>query len=150
MGEGAPERAIRLDAESLREAARSLSTAPDGAPVAAVSLGTPHFSIAEFARLMPLLYGVRAKAPLWVNCGRETLAELAARGWRARLDEAGVTVVADTCVYVTTLMKVKSGVVMTNSGKCAYYAPGNLGAEVAYGSLAECVASAQAGKVVRL
>jgi predicted aconitase len=56
----------------------------------------------------------------------------------------------DTCVYVTTLMRVDAGAVMTNSGKCAYYAPSNLGVEVAYGSLAECVASARAGKVVRL
>ena len=43
-----------------------------------------------------------------------------------------------------------TGAMMTNSGKCAYYAPGNLGVEVAYGSLGECVASARAGKVVRL
>ncbi len=38
---------------------------------------------------------------------------------------------------------------MTNSGKWAYYAPGNLGIEVAFGSTAECLASARAGRVVR-
>jgi len=150
MGGHAPQLALRLEADDLRNAARSLSTAPDGAPLAAVSLGTPHFSIAEFARLMPLLDGPRPAAPIWVNCGRATLAELEAKGWRASLKAAGVTIVVDTCVYVTTLMKAKGGVVMTNSGKCAYYAPGNLGVEVAYGSLAECAASARAGKVVRL
>jgi predicted aconitase len=48
------------------------------------------------------------------------------------------------------MMKPDVGAIMTNSGKCAYYAPGNLGVDVAYGSLAECVASARAGKVVRL
>ena len=31
---------------------------------------------------------------------------------------------------------------MTDSGKWAYYAPANIGAEVVLGSLAECVASA--------
>jgi predicted aconitase len=61
-----------------------------------------------------------------------------------------VTLVADTCVYVSALMQPGVGAVMTNSGKCAYYAPGNLAVEVAYGSLAECVASARAGKVARL
>ena len=61
-----------------------------------------------------------------------------------------MTLVADTCVYVSALMKAGVGAIMTNSGKCAYYAPGNLGVEIAYGSLAECVASARAGKVVRL
>jgi len=39
--------------------------------------------------------------------------------------------------------------VMTNSGKWAYYAPANIGATVAFGELADCVASAAAGKVVR-
>jgi predicted aconitase len=47
-------------------------------------------------------------------------------------------------------MKELDGVVMTNSGKWAWYAPGNLGIEVAFGSLSECVASAATGKVVRL
>ena len=38
---------------------------------------------------------------------------------------------------------------MTNSGKWAWYAPGNLGIDVVLGSLTECVASARAGRVVR-
>ena len=141
---------VRLTAEDLSEAARSLSTVPDGAALAAVTLGTPHFSLAEFARLMPLLRGEKPRAPVWVNTSRATHEILRARGWDDELAAAGVTLVVDTCVYVTTLMRVGDGAVMTNSGKCAYYAPGNLGVGVAYGSLAECVASARAGKVVRL
>jgi hypothetical protein len=44
-------------------------------------------------------------------------------------------------------MGAVEGAVMTNSAKWAYYAPGNLGVDVAFGSLAECVASAAAGRV---
>ncbi len=99
---------------------------------------------------MPLLEGPRPRVDIWINCSRATLGEIRARGWEERLIAARVTLVVDTCVYVTTLMRVEAGAVMTNSGKCAYYAPGNLGVEVAYGSLAECIASARAGKVVRL
>ena len=69
---------------------------------------------------------------------------------RQSLRAAGVTLVVDTCTYVTRLMREGEGAVMTNSGKCAYYAPGNLGVGVAFGSLAECIASARAGRVVRL
>ena len=145
-----PELVIRLTAEDLRESARSLSTVANGAPLAAVTLGTPHFSLREFERLMPLLEGPRPLVDIWVNCNRATLAELRARGWEERLQEARVTLVVDTCAYVTTLMRPGEGAVMTNSGKCAYYAPGNLGVDVAYGSLAECMASARSGKVVRL
>jgi predicted aconitase len=145
-----PELHLRLAADDLRQAARSLSTVADGAPLSAVSLGTPHFSLAEFARLMPLIEGKAPRVDIYVNCGRATLEELGKRGWEERLRAARVTLVADTCIYIGALMKLAAGAVMTNSGKCAYYAPANLGVEVAYGSLAECVASARAGKVVRL
>jgi hypothetical protein len=145
-----PELRLQVTAEDVRAAARSLSNLADGAPLGAVSLGTPHFSLEQFARLMPLLNGERPLVDIFINCSRAMLDEVRHRGWEHPLREARVTLVADTCVYVSALMKPGVGAIMTNSGKCAYYAPGNLGVEVAYGSLAECVASARAGKVVRL
>ncbi|WP_207482101.1 aconitase X [Arenibaculum pallidiluteum] len=145
----APEERILLTAGDLRDIVRRLSTVPDGIPLAAVSLGTPHFSLDEFARLMPLLDGPRPAIDIYVNTGRAVLQELEARGWADRLRDAGVTLVIDTCTYVTAVMRELSGAVMTNSGKWAYYAPGNLGVDVAFGSLADCMASARAGRVVR-
>lgn len=145
----APERVVRLSADDLRAAALSLSTVEDGAPLAAITLGTPHFSITEFERLMPMLEGERPRADIWINTGRGTLEDLRARGWEERLRSARVTLVVDTCVYATKLLPEAPGAVMTNSGKCAYYAPGNLGRGVAFGSLAQCVASARAGQVTR-
>ena len=38
---------------------------------------------------------------------------------------------------------------MTNSGKWAHYAPGNIGVQVAFGSLEDCVRSAAEGRVTR-
>jgi hypothetical protein len=149
-GDLKPELCLQLTAEDLREAARSLSSVADGAPLGAVSLGTPHFSLEQFAGLMPLIDGERPLIEIFVNCSRATLDELRKRGWEERLSAARITLVADTCVYVSALLQAGVRTVMTNSGKCAYYAPGNLGVKVAYGSLAECVASARAGKVVRL
>jgi predicted aconitase len=145
-----PELRLCLTAEDLRAAVRSLSTIADGASLSAVSLGTPHFSIFQFARLMPLLEGPRPLVDIFVNCSRATLTEVRKRGWEDALVAARVTLVADTCLYVSALLLPGIGALMTNSGKCAYYAPGNLKIEIAYGSLAECVASARAGKVVRL
>jgi predicted aconitase len=149
-GDLAPDLRLQLTAEDLREAARSLSSLDVGAPLGAISLGTPHFSIDQFSRLMPLLSGAHPLVDTYINCSRATVEEVRNRGWEETLRAARVTLVADTCVYVSALMKPGVGAIMTNSGKCAYYAPGNLGVEIAYGSLAECVASAQAGKVVRL
>jgi predicted aconitase len=135
LGGEEPEETIRLARDDLR--------------VAAVSLGTPHFSLAEFARLMPLVEGAPFAVDVYVNTGRDILAEIERCGWAERLRAAGVTLVVDTCTYVTAVMKDLSGVVMTNSGKWAYYAPANLGIDVAFGSLADCIASARAAQVVR-
>jgi predicted aconitase len=38
---------------------------------------------------------------------------------------------------------------MTDSAKWAWYGPANIGVEVAFGSLEECVRSALAGRIVR-
>jgi predicted aconitase len=145
----APEETIRLTADHLRQVVRNLSTVPDGTPLTAVSFGTPHFSINEFDRLMPLLDGPPPAVDIYINTGRDVLATLEERGWAERLRAFGVTLVIDTCTYVTAIMRDMSGAVMTNSGKWAYYAPGNLSIDVAFGSLAECMASARAGCVVR-
>jgi predicted aconitase len=146
---GAPERVVRLGADELRSRLTELSTVSAGTRLSAVALGTPHFSLAEFAALMPLLQEGRPTVDVYVNTSRGVLAQLEASGWAQRLDEAGVTLVVDTCTYVTSIIRDLSGAVMTNSGKWAHYAPTNIGVEVAFGSLAECVASARAGKVVR-
>jgi hypothetical protein len=139
----------RVSAASLRAALARLSTAPDGSALVAVALGTPHFSPAEFERLMPLIAAAPPRIPLYVNTNRASLAILTERGWDRELNRLGVTLVVDTCTYVTSVMRETRGVIMTNSGKWAWYAPGNLGVDVVFGALEECVASAAAGRVVR-
>lgn len=126
-----------------------LCTIADGAALTAVALGTPHFSLSEFDRLMPMLDLAPFAVPVYVNTGRHEWGQLLRDGRAARLETAGVTVVVDTCTYVTSIIRDLSGAVMTNSGKWAYYAPGNLGVDVAFGTLADTLMSARAGRVVR-
>src|SRR5262249_41258521 len=57
-----PEAVFDIGPQDIRIALDKLSTVPDGAPLAAVSLGTPHFSFAEFQALIPMLAGFRAAA----------------------------------------------------------------------------------------
>jgi predicted aconitase len=144
-----PEARLILRPDDLRATLAALSTVPEGSALSAVCLGTPHFSLAEFARLMPLLDGPGPVVDVYINTARSLLPELAARGWVQRLEDSGIRLVVDTCTYVTSILRDLSGAVMTNSGKMAYYAPGNLGIEIAFGSLEECVASARAGRVTR-
>ena len=98
---------------------------------------------------MPMLDLAPFAVPVYVNTGRHEWERLVADGRAQRLESAGVTVVVDTCTYVTSIIRDLSGAVMTNSGKWAYYAPGNLGVNVAFGTLADTLVSAKAGRVVR-
>ena len=143
-----PARTIRLTPEMLRQARDRLSTVA-GDRIDAVALGSPHFSLPEFAALEALLPAERFGVPFFVCTGREVVAELERQARLARLAEAGITVVADTCVVVAPILPARGGVLMTNSGKFAHYTPANTGYQVMYGSLADCVASAATGRVRR-
>lgn len=142
----APDHVVDVTPEMVGAARASLTT-KRGGKLDAVSLGTPHFSVTEFEGLLGLLDGGRARVDLYVSTGREVLAEVERRGWLSALDEAGVRVVVDTCTYVTPIIRHNTGVVMTNSAKWAYYAPGNIGVDVVFGSTLECVRSALEGRV---
>ncbi len=115
--------------------------------VDAICLGTPHASLPELRALAGELRkspGHALTRPIFINTGRITLAELDAHhpGDRAVLAEFGVTIVTDTCTYLTPVLDPAVRTVMTNSGKWAHYAPANLGLGVVFGSLRECVAEA--------
>jgi hypothetical protein len=140
----------RFTADDLARAHRDLSTARDG-PLDAVALGTPHFSPTEFAELVRLLAGRKVKAglPFLVSTSRVVRDLARARGWIAELERAGVEVPVDVCTYYSPRVRGLRGRVMTNAAKWAYYAPGMLQVEVAFGSLKECVESAVRGEVWR-
>ena len=151
LGGHTPEETIEITATDIEHALRRLSTVPDGSPIVAVCLGTPHFSRQEWARLAPLLRRMapRKGVPIYVNTGRTTLAAVERDALLHGLDEFNLVPVVDTCTYITAILKRLDGAVMTNSGKWAHYAPGNLGVRAAFGEMEDCVASAAAGRVVR-
>lgn len=144
-----PEAVIRVTPEMVAKARAGLSTAVAPEAVDAVAIGSPHLSHAEFDSLERLIAGRRLAVPIYACTGRHALALLEKDGRRKRLEASGVVIVADTCVVVTPIMpEIGNGVLMTNSGKFAHYAPGNTGYAVLYASLADCVESAVRGKPV--
>ncbi|PTE07859.1 aconitase X [Mesorhizobium helmanticense] len=147
----APDETIRITRADIDHALAKLSSVPDGAPLAAVSLGTPHFSHEEWMRLLPLLRELAPSRgiPIYVNTGRATLTRLQDEGALAGMEAFGLIPVADTCTYVTAIIERLDGVVMTNSGKWAHYAPGNIGVSVAFADIRDCIRSAAVGHVLR-
>lgn len=147
LGDVPPERIVTITAADVRDARNQLSTVADG-PIAAVSVGTPHQSAGELGRLAELVSATPPAVPFYANTGRGVAAALP-DGTLTRLRDAGVTIVTDTCTYITPILHDVVGPVMTDSAKWAWYAPANLGLDVVFGSLAECVRSAALGRVRR-
>ncbi len=144
------ETTFSIGMSDLSEARTGLTTGRDG-PLDMVALGTPHFSLSEFATLAPLLDGrkVASGTKTYVSTSRFIRDEAAKRGFIAPLEAAGVDIITDTCTYFTPNVAGCTGRAMTNAAKWAYYAPGMLGVEVCFGSLAECAESAVRGEVWR-
>ena len=143
-------RTVKVTTEDLLRIRRHLNNAQAGAPLAAVCLGTPHFSLAEFDRLQALLteFPGQLRSKMYVNTSRFILWDLEQHGRLHALQERGVQLVTDTCTYIVPILENVKGAVMTNSGKMAHYAPSNMGFTMAFASLAECVRSAIQGEVV--
>ncbi len=158
LGGGEAEEWIEVTAADLRAGLRRLSTAASPAGggknlrIDVVALGSPHFSPREFAELLPMIrrHPPAANVEFVVCTNRVSLDFLERGGDLERLRDLGVRVVVDTCVVVAPILRTPSGgVLMTNSGKFAHYAPGNVGFDVVFGSLSECVRSAHAGHLRR-
>jgi predicted aconitase len=143
-----PARVIEVTPAMIRAERDRMSTTKKGR-LDAVAVGSPHFSLSEFAQLEQLAEKKHFRIPFYVCTGRGVLEQLQNQGRVAALQEVGVEIVVDTCVVVTPILPEEGGVLMTNSGKFAHYTPANTGYEVVYGSLEDCVASADAGHVVR-
>jgi predicted aconitase len=146
----APERTIPVTPTMLRQARDRLSTAAAGSDhVDAIAVGSPHFSTDEFRSLADLAQGRRFRIPFYACTGRGVLAELERTALLTPLRATGVEIIVDTCVVVAPILPPEAGVLMTNSGKFAFYAPANTGFATVYGSLADCVETAVAGRVTR-
>ncbi len=145
-----PEQTIVVTLDTLCQMRDKLATVPDGI-INVIALGSPHFSMTEFADLLPLIeaYPPDPSVEFIVCTNRIVQVNLQKRGWLERLQAVGVQIVVDTCVVVTPIVRARNGVLMTNSGKFAHYAPGNIGFQVVYGGLEECVRSASHARVWR-
>lgn len=153
---GKPERIIDIGLTDLRNARSELSTAEEGATLDLVVLGCPHFSYNEFRELSDFIEAKTEKGKrlhpdvrFVVISSQTSYALLQRGGFLDKLTTFGIEITLDTCVFHTPMVAEDTKVIMTNSGKCAYYAPGELNVRVAFGSMADCVKSSVNGQVCR-
>lgn len=152
-----PEQVIDIGVSDLLEARADLSTVQEGVKLDLVVLGCPHFSFDEFRELAGHIQGVTEKGKTLhpdvrfvVTSCQMSYALLQRSDFLEVLTDFGVEITLDTCVFHTPMVSAGTRVIMTNSGKFAYYAPGELDVGVAFGSMRDCVRSAVRGSVCRV
>ena len=145
-----PHETIDVTMDLLRNARAEL-THTDSDELDMVVLGSPHFSLAEFRHLAPLIAG-KQKHPRvkFLVTSSRAMTQLAQQaGYLDSLQSFGAQLTVDTCILTTPMLPPDIKRLMTNSAKFAYYTPGLLGRKIAFGSLKDCVDSASEGKIVR-
>jgi len=112
-----------------------------------VTAGCPHYSIMEIKKLAALLKGkkIHKRIKFWIYTTKhvEMLAKRA--GYSSVIQAAGAQILTETCMLVSPTDIYGFETLMTDSGKCAYYAPTLCKTEVVYGSIEDCVETAIRG-----
>ena len=147
-----PHRVVEVTLQDIQLARKELSTAVKADHVDAVVLGCPHFSFDEFRQLARCIRTNQARhigpaTRFIVKTSRTSYSLIRQNEMLDLFEDFGIEITLDTCVFHTPILEPDTKVIMTNSGKCAYYAPGELGVKVAFGSMQQCVDSAVKGCV---
>lgn len=141
-----PKKRLVFDVEQLEKTRNEMNTV-QGGKIDAVMVGCPHYTIAEIEKVARLLEGkkIHKDTQFWIYTYKniELLADRL--GYKKMIEDAGAVITTDTCMIVSPTELWGFKIIMTDSGKCSYYAPTQVKAEVVFGSIEECVDCAIAG-----
>ena len=115
-----PAEQVTITTADLAAVAAALNEAGSG-EVDFVSLGCPHLSIGEIARLAELLEGRQVKKEFWITTARPTKKMADLMGYTQTIEASGAKFATDTCCVVAPL-KGRFQVLATDSAKACYYA----------------------------
>jgi len=106
-----------------------------------VSVGCPHASINEIAKIASLLNGRKVKKEFWITTARPTKRIADEVGYSKIIEDAGAKFAADTCCVVAPIKGRFKGI-MVDSAKACYYGRAKNKFKVKIGSVEECVEEA--------
>ena len=118
----APGESLTITQADLDAANRSLSDAAE-AEVDFVSLGCPHLTLAEIARIAALLEGKQVTREFWITTARPVKQMADRLGYTQIITAAGAKIAADTCCVVAPI-KGRFTALAADSAKACYYAAG--------------------------
>jgi len=115
-----PEESLQIKQADLEAAVQSMNDA-GAEEVDFLSLGCPHLSIKEIARIAELLEGKQVQREFWITTSRPTKHIADMMGYASIIEESGAKFAVDTCCVVAPI-KGRFGALATDSAKACYYA----------------------------
>ena len=115
-----PAERIVITEDDLQASKRSLSDAGDE-DADFVSLGCPHLTIAEVARIAEILRGKKTTREFWITTSRAVKLAADRLGYTETIEASGAKFAVDTCCVVAPI-RGRFRVLATDSAKACYYA----------------------------
>ena len=135
----APQERINITQANIDETIDSMNDAAD--EVDFVSLGCPHLSLREIARIAELLEGKQVTKEFWITTARPTKQIADKAGYTQIIEAAGAKFAADTCCVVAPIQG-RFKTLATDSAKACYYGYAKNGFKIIYKSFDDVVREA--------
>ncbi len=150
LGGRKPQQVLGITPAEVKEAEERLRTVKNNA-VDLVVTGCPHYSTAEFVRLVNLLKNkkVHDSVVFWVFTNRTVYAWIKNNGMLTELVDQGVMVFTDGCPLQYPRERWQFNAAMSDSVKFANYCFSQSGLGAVYASIEDCVETAVRGKNCR-
>ena len=130
---------LKIDREDLSKARSEL--VDDTLEIDFVSVGCPHASINEIAKIASLLKGKKVKREFWITTARPIKRIADEASYSKAIEDAGAKFAADTCCVVAPIKGRFKGMIV-DSAKACYYGRARNKFKVKIGSIEECVEEA--------
>jgi predicted aconitase len=115
-----PDQVVRIEQDELDEILEELCSAEDE-DIDFVSLGCPHLSLEEVARIAARLEGCQVKREFWITTSRPVRHLADRMGYTELIEKSGARLAVDTCCVVAPIKGRFRGMA-TDSAKACYYA----------------------------
>lgn len=134
-----PEEEFVITRKDINDEAEKMTSQGAGEAELAV-VGCPHYSSEEVIKLAELAEGKRVSdgKAFWVFTTAETESLMERMGIKAKLEEAGIRIMAQTCLVISPLVGGYKNLI-TDSGKFASYLPSEHNIKIRYARTKECV-----------
>jgi predicted aconitase len=125
-----PKDNIVISAQDLNDAKQRLTTSKT-IEIDFVSLGCPHLTLSEIARIAKMLEGKQVKKEFWITTARPVKQIADQMGYTRIIEASGARFATDTCCVVAPI-KGRYHCLATDSAKACFYASGKNSMETVF------------------